>query len=62
MSATNGDGRGNLLISYSFKNDNLIKQVGEEAEIKTLIASLLKNKGYKFVIADDVLIDEKLKT
>ena len=60
MSSTNGDGKGNLLISYLFKNDNVVKQIEEEAEIKVLIQHLLSSKGYKYVIADDALISEKL--
>ena len=60
MSSTNGDGKGNLLISYLFKNDNVVKQIEEEAEIKALIQQLLLSKGYKYVIADDALISEKL--
>ena len=60
MSSTNGDGKGNLLISYLFKNDNVLEQINEEAEIKALIRQLLSSKGYKFVIADDELISEKL--
>ena len=60
MSSTNGNGKGNLLISYLFKNDNVVKQIEEEAEIKALIQQLLLSKGYKYVIADDALISEKL--
>ena len=52
--------KGNLLISYLFKNDNVVKQIEEEAEIKALIQQLLLSKGYKYVIADDALISEKL--
>ena len=60
MSSTNGDGKGNLLISYLFKNDNVLEQINEEAEIKALIQQLLSSKGYIYVIADDALISEKL--
>jgi hypothetical protein len=60
MSSLNGDGKGNLLISYLFKSDKIIQQVEEEAELKVLISNLLNTKGYKFVIADDEIIDEKL--
>ena len=60
MSSTNGDGKGNLLISYLFKKDNVLEQINEEAEIKALIQQLLSSKGYKYVIADDALISEKL--
>lgn len=60
MSSTNGDGKGHLLISYLFKNDNVLEQINEEAEIKALIQKLLSSKGYKYVIADDALISEKL--
>ena len=62
MSSTNGDGKGNLLISYLFKNDNVLEQINEEAEIKALIQQLLSSKGYKYVIADDALISESLIT
>ena len=41
VSSTNGNGKGNLLISYLFKNDNVVKQIEEEAEIKALIQQLL---------------------
>ena len=60
VSSTNGNGKGNLLISYLFKKDNVLEQINEEAEIKALIQQLLSSKGYKFVIADDELISEKL--
>lgn len=60
MSSVNGDGKGNLLISYIFKNKDEIKQIEEEATLKREIARLLSEKGYKFVIADDELINEKL--
>ncbi|MCZ2396091.1 MAG: hypothetical protein LC100_06055 [Chitinophagales bacterium] len=60
VSSTNGNGKGNLLISYLFKKDNVLEQINEEAEIKVLIQHLLSSKGYKFVIADDALISEKL--
>ena len=60
MSSINGDRKGNLLITYLFKSDRLIKQVEEEAELKVLIANLLHHKGYKFSIADDEVIDIKL--
>ena len=60
MSSINGNGKGNLLISYLFKKDNVLEQISEEAEIKVLIQHLLSSKGYKFVIADDELISEKL--
>lgn len=60
MSIKNHNGKGNLLISYLFKSDDSIKQIDEEAEIKNKITNLLDSKGYKFVIADDDLISEKL--
>lgn len=60
MSSINGDGKGNLLISYLFKSDKTTKQVKEEAELKVLISELMKNKGYKFTIADDEIIDKRL--
>ncbi len=60
MSAINGNGKGNLLISYLFKNTKVTKQVEEESELKVLISNLLSTKGYRFVIADDELIDAKL--
>ena len=43
---------------YLFKNDNVLEQINEEAEIKALIQQLLSSKGYKYVIADDALISE----
>ena len=61
MSIVNGNCKGNLLISYIFKSDNFEKQIDEEKELKNEIANLLNTKGYKFVIADDELINEKLK-
>lgn len=60
MSILNNNGKGNLLISYIFKNDDFAKQVDEEIELKNEIANLLSSKGYKFAIADDDLINEKL--
>lgn len=60
MSSTNGNGVGNLIITYKFKREGVVKQVAEEAELKTLIANLLRQKGYKFSIADDEIIDERL--
>lgn len=60
MSSIDGNGKGNLLISYLFKSESVVKQVEEEAELKVLIGNLLSTKGYKFVIADDELIDAKL--
>lgn len=61
MSSINGDGKGNLLISYLFKSNKPIEQVREEMELKELIYSLLKVKGYKFIIADDSVINKELK-
>ena len=58
MSSTNGDGKGNLLISYIFKSDNIVNQVAEESELKVLISQLLISRGYKFAIADDDIIDK----
>lgn len=60
MSITNSNGKGNLLISYLFHNKDFIKQIDEEQELKNEIAELLNSKGYKFVIADDDLINDKL--
>lgn len=60
MSSINGDGKGNLLITYIFKSNNVLKQIDEESELKALIEKLLVSKGYKFAIADDDIIDEKL--
>lgn len=60
MSSVNGSGKGNLLISYLFKNNDAIAQIDEEMELKNEIAQLLHSKGYKFAIADDELIHEKL--
>jgi hypothetical protein len=47
MSSINGNGRGNLLISYLFKSKNPIGQVDEELQLKIEIAKLLGAKGYK---------------
>lgn len=60
MSIIDGNGKGNLLISYLFKNNDFEKQVDEELELKREITKLLSSKGYKFVIADDDVINEKL--
>lgn len=60
MSAINGDGKGNLLITYLFQNNKITKQIEEEAELKVLISNLLSTKRYKFVLADDEIIDKKL--
>lgn len=54
--------KSNLLISYILKNNNFEGQVKEELELKNEIAKLLSDKGYKFIIADDDLINEKLIT
>lgn len=61
MSSVDGNGKGNLLITYLFKSNNMFNQVYEEAELKLLITSMLEKKGYKYVIADDVIIDKQLK-
>lgn len=58
MSIINGDGKGNLLISYLFKNNDFAEQVIEENKLKNEIANLLNSKGYKFIIVDDDLIDK----
>lgn len=60
MSIKNSNGNGHLLISYLFHNKDFIKQVDEEEKLKKEIADLLNSKGYKFVIADDDLINDKL--
>lgn len=60
MSAINGDGKGNLLISYLFKGDDTLQHIDEEIMLKNEIAKLLSEKGYKFIIADDKLINNKL--
>lgn len=60
MSSINGNGKGNLLITYIFKSNDSFRQVDEEVELKNEIAKLLSSKGYKFIIADDELINEKL--
>lgn len=60
MSIITGDGSGNLLISYKFKSKEMSIQVNEEIDLKNMIASLLKDKGYKFIIADDQLIDKNV--
>lgn len=60
MSLVNGNGEGNLLRSYIFKCNNIVKQVAEESELKVLISQLLINKGYKFTIVDEEVIDQQL--
>lgn len=60
MSVLNNNGKGNLLISYIFKNNDFEEQIKEELNLKNEIASLLAEKGYKFIIADDDFIDNKL--
>lgn len=60
MSSTNNNGKGNILITYLFKGDSVVKQVQEEAELKVLIEELLASKRYKFAIADDDTIDTRL--
>lgn len=60
MSIINNDGKGNLLVSYIFKSNNFEEQVKEELSLKNEIAALLSKKGYKFIIADDNFIDDKL--
>lgn len=60
LSSVDGNGKGNLLISYLFKSDNFKCQIDEENQLKKEIAQLMTTKGYKFVIADDALINAKL--
>lgn len=60
MSVLNGNGKGNLLVSYIFKSTDFDKQIDEEKSLKNEIANLLDSKGYKFIIIDDDLINEKL--
>lgn len=60
MSIANNNGKGNLLISYIFNSKDFEEQVREELALKNEIANLLSRKGYKFIIADDNFIDDKL--
>lgn len=60
MSLVNGNGKGNLLISYLFKSEDVIGQIKEEKALKNELIKLMSSKGYKFTIADDELINEKL--
>jgi hypothetical protein len=60
MSSIDGSGRGNLLVSYIFKGDGVTDQIKEELALKQAIGQVLFDRGYKFIIADDQLIDEKL--
>lgn len=60
MSVVDGNGKGHLLISYLFQGKELDEQINEENNLKKDIASLLKEKGYKFVIVDDDMINEAL--
>ncbi|MDF2881307.1 MAG: hypothetical protein K0R54_1864 [Clostridiaceae bacterium] len=61
MSSINKNGRGNLLITYIFPNDNTVEQINLENKIKRAICIVLKENGInKFVIADDDLIDTRI--
>ncbi len=62
MSIENGNGKGNLAISYLFPEDGIKEQVKIEQKIKNEIAEvLIKNGIKKFYIADDELMNEYLK-
>lgn len=60
LSSVDGNGKGNLLISYLFKNNSFQGQIEEEKVLKVEIQKLMDSKGYKFIIIDDQLINEKL--
>ena len=62
MSIENGNGKGNLAISYLFPENEIKKQVELEQKIKNEIAEVLMRNGIKkFYIADDELMNEYLK-
>ena len=62
MSIENGNGKGNLAISYLFPEDGIKEQVELEQKIKNEIAEVLMRNGIKkFYIADDELMSEYLK-
>ena len=48
------------MITYALQSDDLPGQVQEEADLKNEIAAMLREKGYRFVIADDDLISQRL--
>ncbi len=60
MSSVSGNGVGNLLITYKFQSEGVKNQIQEEIEVKRHIAEILSERGYRFTIASDEIIDEKL--
>ena len=61
MSVENGNGKGNLAISYLFPEKEIKKQVELEQKLKNEIAEVLSRNGIKkFYIADDEFINENL--
>ena len=62
----NGNNKGNMLISYLFRSDDVIKNIDIERKMKKELLDLVsewKDKGYigRFVIADDKCISDKIK-
>lgn len=62
MSSTNGNGKSNLLISYLLKGKTTCEQIDEEQKLKNELAQFMTDRGYKYIIADDEFITEKLLT
>jgi len=61
MSVINCNGVGNIIITYKFKTDTLVNQIDEESRLKSDLAQFLRDKQYKFLLADDEVIDERVK-
>lgn len=60
MSIVNGNGKGNLLISYLFPEGSTLKeQCDLENELKNEFAKILHQKKLKFIIGDDEFINRK---
>jgi hypothetical protein len=51
----------NLLVTVMYKGGTILHDVLDEQLVTNKISTMLINEGYKFSIADDALIDERLK-
>ncbi len=60
MSSILSENKGSLLVTYLSKGQSLSEKVQEEFELKCEIVNLLKEKGYRFIIADQDMLDERL--
>lgn len=60
MSSTNGNGKGNILIAYSFKGDTPTEQIDEERRLMNELSQFMAERGYQYILADDDYINEKL--